>query len=116
MGYQAVGIRHNGIRKHCYVHRLMAFSYFDIEDEEFDVNHIDKNRCNNHITNLEALDRKSHLRKDLGKPIICKKIGEEDQIFSSIAEAAEFLNVNSSSVTKSIRKNVVCQTWKCSFA
>lgn len=116
MGYPAVNMTRGDLTKtQMYIHRLMAFTYLSPTEEKFDVNHIDKDRTNNRLSNLEILNRKDHLVKDLGKPVLCRKEGVPDTIFPSISKAAEFLNVGISSVTKAIKKGSKCQGWNCYF-
>ena len=50
------------------VHRLMAKAWFKFYSPKLEVNHIDKNRSNNHITNLEMLDHKNNILHRDGKP------------------------------------------------
>ena len=50
------------------VHRLMAKARFKFYSPKLEVNHIDKNRSNNHITNLEMLDHKNNILHRDGKP------------------------------------------------
>jgi len=51
-GYLAVWLRKPGEHKKAYVHRLVAYAFFGHCVSE-QVNHKDKDRSNNHITNLE---------------------------------------------------------------
>lgn len=53
-GYLQIGLSKNGKRKIFLVHRLVIFSHKYI-DISLEVNHIDENRLNNHISNLEYL-------------------------------------------------------------
>lgn len=57
-GYLRVAL--NGTRY--YVHRLVADAFFDGEHGKIDVNHIDGNRVNNDLTNLEWCTRKENVR------------------------------------------------------
>ena len=57
-GYQRVSI--NG--KHRYVHRLVADAFYDGDHSDMDVNHIDGNKQNNHISNLEWCSKKYNIQ------------------------------------------------------
>ena len=48
-GYYRVSL--NGIRY--YIHRLVADAFFDGDHRDMDVNHIDGDRLNNNLSNLE---------------------------------------------------------------
>ena len=54
-GYHRVNLHRNGKQNHRLVHRLVAQQYLSNEDEE--VNHIDYDRTNNTVWNLEWCDR-----------------------------------------------------------
>lgn len=56
-GYLRVGL--DG--KHCYVHRLVADAFYDGDHECMDVNHIDGNKYNNELPNLEWNTRKENI-------------------------------------------------------
>lgn len=62
-GYKTIRIRNNknGRYKHHYLHRLVA-KYFicDNADNNMQVNHIDRNRANNHFSNLEWVTPKQN--------------------------------------------------------
>lgn len=57
-GYMRVGID----RKHYYVHRLVADSFYDGDHLKMDVNHIDGNKLNNELPNLEWVTRKENIK------------------------------------------------------
>lgn len=56
-GYSKVDLYNNGKRKTVYVHRLVlkAFGKYpsDYTNEKYEVNHLDFNKSNNNINNLE---------------------------------------------------------------
>lgn len=47
---------------HQYVHRLVAMAFFDEDITGKDVNHIDGDHWNNHLSNLEIVTRKENIR------------------------------------------------------
>lgn len=57
-GYARVGLS----GKHYYVHRLVADAFYDGYNENFDINHIDGNKLNNFIGNLERCTRSENIQ------------------------------------------------------
>ena len=52
-GYFKVNLRKNGENKTCYVHRLVAQTFIPNPDNLPEVNHIDEDKTNNRVDNLE---------------------------------------------------------------
>lgn len=56
-GYEIVHLSNNGVNKHRAVHRLVALAFIDNPDNLPEVNHIDLNKENNCVSNLEWVSR-----------------------------------------------------------
>ena len=52
-GYQQYYVKFNNIRVMQYSHRLVAKYFLDNPDDKLEVNHLDGNKYNNHVSNLE---------------------------------------------------------------
>jgi hypothetical protein len=67
-GYYHIGLTNNKIRKTIKVHRLVALYFIPNPENKSDVNHKDKNKLNNNLSNLEWMTRKEnnlHRCKDI---------------------------------------------------
>ncbi len=101
-GYLYVDLYKNNKFKTISVHRLVAQAFLPCENfENLVINHIDGDRTNNHVTNLEWVTQKEnveHAKICLGwipgkhrrRAIKCKETGA---VYESIAEAARQLEV-----------------------
>lgn len=61
-GYLAVNLYKDRICKHFYIHRLVAETFLENKKGYKEVNHIDCNKTNNSIDNLEWCNRKQNLQ------------------------------------------------------
>ena len=57
-GYRKVNLRSNGVAVNARVHRLVAENFLPNTDGKTQVNHIDGDKTNNRVTNLEWCDAK----------------------------------------------------------
>lgn len=57
-GYLAVRLCNSGKYKNYFVHRLVANAFIHNDNNYSEINHIDENKHNNHVDNLEWCDRK----------------------------------------------------------
>jgi len=61
-GYQFIGLSKDRKLKFFYIHRLVSFAFLEKKDDDIEVDHIDKNRSNNMITNLRWATRSINCR------------------------------------------------------
>ena len=94
-GYYAVGLWKDNKQKIEYIHRLVAIVFIPNPNNLSEINHIDGNKTNNKIENLEWCDGSHNVQHayDTGlnskaKKILCKETGV---IFRSGSEAARWL-------------------------
>lgn len=81
-GYQKVRLIHGKSDKTCRVHRLVANAFLPNTNNKKTVNHIDGNKKNNNVENLEWADRSEQMyhayKLGLKKPIIgCDNINSK---------------------------------------
>jgi hypothetical protein len=83
-GYYRVSLRKNGKTKTVYVHRIVAETFIKNPNGYIEVNHIDENKANNAVDNLQWIDHKANINHATcqqrkgesntarnGKPILC---------------------------------------------
>lgn len=115
-GYRNVCLANNGYKRTVRVHRIVAKTFIPNPDRKLEVNHIDGNKANNRVDNLEWCTRKEnslHSVRVLGNkpkigqlkpfqfkrgyecwnktPVRCVETGE---IFDSIVAAAKAKNIS----------------------
>ena len=101
-GYIRVTLRKNGINKGYGLHRLVAQTYIPNSENKPQVNHIDGNKQNNAVTNLEwntALENIRHAietrLRDPGVHCSVKDITTDEIIhFKDTRELGKFLNIS----------------------
>lgn len=80
-GYKLVNLYKNSKRTSYYVHRLVALTFLKNEGNKPEVNHLDGNKSNNKVTNLEWCTRSEndiHAYK-MGLKIITEKMREHSK-------------------------------------
>jgi len=66
-GYLQVKLYKDGIKKPYLVHRLVAKVFLQDYSEDLEVDHIDRNRSNNNISNLQMLPHADNMKRKIGK-------------------------------------------------
>lgn len=110
-GYR-VTLWKNGKSKDWLVHRLIATTF--LGESDLTVNHIDGNRFNNHIANLEWCSKAENIRKGFEtglystakKILIINKITNEKCIYRSLAMGSKFIKKNHSYLSCQINRNI----------
>lgn len=105
-GYLQIDLRKGGKRKTCRVHRLAAYAFIpnDNPTEKIEVNHVDENKANNHVSNLEWCTREQNCNhgtrtersvKARSKKVKCVETGE---VFESAYEVERKTGLTQSGV------------------
>ena len=116
-GYLQVGLCKDGTRKIYLAHRLIAETYLPNPQNLPAVNHIDEDKSNNALQNLEYCDAKYNCNfgtrnEKLSKRVICV---ETEIIYSSIREAAKAVDIVPSNISNCLagrRKTAGGYHWK----
>ena len=113
-GYYKVRLSNNGLVEDCLIHKLVwkLFSDYDMPDNNTVIDHIDGNKLNNNINNLRKVSLNENVKAALYEQRTNKSAkavaqysleGELLNKYSSAAEAARVLNLDSSTITKVCR-------------
>ena len=94
--YLRVNLYKNGKLKGCSVHRLVAEAFIPNPENLETVNHIDEDKTNNHVYNLEWMTRKENVRHSKCKKVLCIETGE---VYDSMTEAVENTGIAQSSIS-----------------
>lgn len=112
-GYVKVNLSKNGTHNTKRVHRLVATAFIPNPHNKPEVNHIDGNKENNNVDNLEWCTREYNVRhafhnglmkkntQQKKSVILYKKYGE----YKSITEAAKALSVTRRALSRAINQN-----------
>ena len=115
-GYLMVGLTKDGIEKKWLIHRLVALAHIDNPNGYRYVNHIDGDKKNNHISNLEwvtSSDNQKHAYKNglkiASRKMINNKIlldTSNGVFYNSIREAASIIGLEQSHLAQMLRGQV----------
>ena len=87
-GYPVVALYKNSMPKFITIHRLVMLTF--VGKSKLTVNHIDKNRLNNHLSNLEYMTTKENVRHSLAQPLVATSLdGKTKLYFKSMKEVKE---------------------------
>ena len=125
-GYLRVDLCKNGIASTKKIHRLVAQAFIPNTENKPEVNHIDENKTNNMVSNLEWMTSKENcnhgtrnerMAKTRGIPIIATNITTgESQEFYGTAECARQLGLHQPNITAALKGRLTQTggyTFKC---
>lgn len=100
-GYKRVGLFKDGRQKLYSIHRLVAQAFIPNENECPLVNHIDENKTNNCVNNLEWCDESYNITYSIGKSIMQISLdGELIKIYDSAVIAAKETKICRACISK----------------
>ena len=127
-GYLKVNLRSEGVARSAKIHRLVAENFIANDRDRTVVNHIDGNKSNNRVDNLEwctssennrhaFLNHLSYRPDNSGVPKRRVVIIETGREFDSVSDCARFLEVASSNVSACLsgRRNT-CRGYHVTYA
>lgn len=112
-GYPMLTLRRDNKQIPQRVHRLVAEAFLGGQHPELDVNHIDGDKTNNCIENLEWCTREENVRHAVstglrpGPRRKAVRITETGQEFISLSECAEYLGGDRSSISWALKHSGV---------
>lgn len=110
-GYLSVSLRKDGKQKRFYVHRLVAEAFIENPMNLREVNHIDENKSNNNVSNLEWCSHSYNMLYAGGskkraektkKPVVAISDGEI-ALFDSVTSAGKALGIYPTSISRCCR-------------
>ena len=109
-GYLGLRLCENNKQKYLYLHRIIATAFIDNPDEKPQVNHIDENKLNNDLSNLEwCTERENAIHGTRTKRIAeknFKKVIQLDlndnilNVFKSMKQAEQETGIDASSISR----------------
>lgn len=98
------------------VARLVAFTFYNknINNHKLTVDHLDGNRLNNNINNLELVSLKENIQRGFNTGLyhnqikikLINKNNNYDKVFRSMSEASRAMNKNHSYISSKIKRNI----------
>ena len=117
-GYKYINLCKNSKQKGLRIHRLVAEAFIPNPNNYSQVNHIDENKSNNKVDNLEWCTCKNNINYEEGikkrsksrcRKVIFKENEKIKFIFNSRKEAGEFFKTDPSNITAVIKGR--CKTF-----
>lgn len=117
-GYLRIGLSKNSIQETKKVHRLVAEAFIPNPDNLPQINHKSEIKDQNNVENLEWVDNKTNARWSHSVAVKQYSLtGEYVAFYSTVTDAANAVNTNTSSITNCcIKKSTCCKGYIWRYA
>ena len=96
-GYKMVRLYKDGEEKGKYIHRLVGEAYIPNPQNLPEIDHINENKEDNSVKNLQWLTKEDNIRKSKSKKVYCVEL---DRIFDSQKQAALELHLEQGNISR----------------
>lgn len=108
-GYMCITLSKNRNIKTIKIHRLVAMAFIENPNNLPQVNHIDENKSNNNVSNLEWCTQKYNINYGSRTEKCSKKVvqildNKIIKVFNSVNEASRFMNCNKYNISMCCKK------------
>lgn len=93
-GYLQVNLKISKNIKSCRVHRLVGESFINNPKNKPDINHIDGNKSNNNVSNLEWVTKSENTKHALANGLMHPKRGEQSPVSKLTEQDVLFIKIN----------------------
>ena len=98
-GYLEFNFCENNKKRHYYIHRFVFETFKGSIPKGMETDHVDGDKKNNSISNLQLLNHKENVRKSCCKKVVSFNIETKEKIiFDSLTEAGEYYKICSRTV------------------
>jgi hypothetical protein len=117
-GYPTIKGKIQGKTIQCYIHRLVAESFIANPLNLPQVDHIDNNKENNCVSNLQWITNRDNARKQINKPVVGVNLETEEILyFECCKDAGLFVERSGRAISQSAnRGTIVNKKWKFNYA
>ncbi len=112
IGYENVALSRENKLKSFKVHRLVAMSFIDKVEGQNEINHIDCNKLNNNVANLEWCNRLQNIKHAIKNNLIKYHYG--DSHHSNIVKSKDHSKINEMYYNEGKRVKDIANIYKCS--
>ena len=105
-GYECITLTKDKKRKSFKLHRLVAMAFIPCNNKKLQINHIDGNKLNNKVENLEWVTCKENIEHSIKNKLTNYKYKNKKivVVFNSIKEASRKLNIDKNIISRRLDK------------
>lgn len=123
-GYRQVTLSKNKVKKNVTVHKLVAEAFLENPDNLPQVNHVDEDKTNNCVNNLEWCSSKHNVNhgtrtirasEAMKRRLIATLPDGSEEYYNSFQDACKALNISRSTISRAVHgklKTAAKRTWR----